>query len=149
MARSKQAEPKKHVIKTEPDNVHKDTLAPSSSTTTIIAVPTQAAKKRRWRPGTVALRQIRRLQRSTKLLVPKLPFATIIRAVDKDLHDGVSHRFQQSALDALQEAAESYLDEVFKNSCAISINGKSITLKARDMRCAVQVMKQHIGHGVM
>jgi histone H3/H4 len=103
-------------------------------------------KKRRSRSGMAALRQMRRLQRSTKLVIPKLPFRTIVRTIDAHLVDGVSHRFTSCALDALQEGAEAYLDEVFKNSNAISINGKSVTLKARDMLCAVQVMKQYVGH---
>ena len=35
---------------------------------------------RRFRPGTVALREIRRFQKSTDLLVPKLPFSRCLQA---------------------------------------------------------------------
>ncbi len=64
-------------------------------------------KPHRYRPGTVALREIRKYQKSTELLVRKLPFQRLVREIACDLKDDV--RFNSLALLALQEAAESYL----------------------------------------
>ena len=65
-------------------------------------------KKHRYRPGTVALREIRKYQKSTELLMRKLPFARLVREVAKDLTSMSSFpngvRFQESAIIALQEA---------------------------------------------
>ena len=58
----------------------------------------------RYRPGTVALREIKRYQRSTDLLIRKLPFQRIIREIAQDFKANL--RFQGSAVLALQEAAE-------------------------------------------
>ena len=46
-----------------------------------LAYPVAQEKKRRYKPGTVALREIRRYQRSTDLLISKLPFARVVREV--------------------------------------------------------------------
>lgn len=40
-----------------------------------------AAKKRRFRPGTVALREIRKYQKSTEFLIRKLPFMRLVREI--------------------------------------------------------------------
>ena len=59
---------------------------------------------RRFRPGTVALREIRKFQKSTNLLIPKLPFRRLIRQLTQDVSP--DKRFQETALLALQEASE-------------------------------------------
>ncbi|KAH8050869.1 hypothetical protein JL720_15257 [Aureococcus anophagefferens] len=63
-------------------------------------------KPHRYRPGTVALREIRRYQKSTELLVRKLPFQRLVREIAQDFKTDL--RFQGSAVLALQEAAEAY-----------------------------------------
>jgi len=75
-------------------------------------------KTRRFRPGTVALREIRRYQKSTELLIRKLPFQRLVREIAQDCKDGL--RFQSSAIAALQEASEAYLTALFEdvNLCA-------------------------------
>ncbi|KTW28624.1 histone H3-like centromeric protein CSE4 [Pneumocystis jirovecii RU7] len=45
--------------------------------------PVPRAKGRRYRPGTVALKEIRRYQKSTDLLIRKLPFARVVCAVNR------------------------------------------------------------------
>ena len=76
-------------------------------------------KPHRYRPGTVALREIRRYQKSTELLVRKLPFQRLVREIAQDFKTDL--RFQGSAVLALQEAAEAYLVGLFEdtNLCAI------------------------------
>lgn len=61
-------------------------------------------KPHRFRPGTVALREIRRYQKSTELLIRKLPFQRLVREIAQDYKTDL--RFQTSAVQALQEAAE-------------------------------------------
>src|SRR3954466_1965464 len=64
-------------------------------------------KPHRYRPGTVALREIRRYQKSHDLLLRKLPFQRLVRTIAADFRNDV--RFQSTAILALQEAAEAYL----------------------------------------
>ena len=71
--------------------------------------------KRRRRPGEGALREIRLLQRSTKLLLRKLPFARVVREIQTEF-TGVGYRWQAEALLALQEAAETYLVRTFEDA---------------------------------
>uniref|UniRef100_UPI00358E5A57 histone H3-like n=1 Tax=Myxine glutinosa TaxID=7769 RepID=UPI00358E5A57 len=66
-------------------------------------------KPHRYRPGTVALREIRRYQKSTELLIRKLPFQRLVREIAQDFKTDL--RFQSSAVMALQEASEAYLTE--------------------------------------
>ncbi|KAL6050645.1 centromeric DNA-binding histone H3-like protein cse4, variant 2 [Balamuthia mandrillaris] len=73
-------------------------------------------KKRRFRPGTVAIREIRKLQRSTDLLIPKLPFARVVRELAKAYLADTEFRWQAQALLALQESAEMYLVQLFEDA---------------------------------
>jgi histone H3 len=60
----------------------------------------------------VALREIRRYQKTTELLLPKLPFKRLVREIAHKIHSEL--RFQSGALEALQEAAEAYLVNEFE-----------------------------------
>jgi len=64
-------------------------------------------KPHRYKPGTVALREIRRYQKSTELLIRKLPFQRLVREIAQDFKSDL--RFQSSAIGALQESVEAYL----------------------------------------
>ncbi|KAJ8023361.1 histone H3, embryonic [Holothuria leucospilota] len=81
-------------------------------------------KPHRYRPGTVALREIRRYQKSTELLIRKLPFQRLVREIAQDFKTEL--RFQSSAVMALQEASEAYLVGLFEdtNLCAIHAKRK-------------------------
>ncbi|XP_037698188.1 uncharacterized protein LOC119539111 [Choloepus didactylus] len=76
-------------------------------------------KPHRYRPGTVALREIRRYQKSTELLIRKLPFQRLVREIAQDFKTDL--RFQSSAVMALQEACEAYLVGLFEdtNLCVV------------------------------
>nr|XP_020770913.1 histone H3.3C-like [Odocoileus virginianus texanus] len=65
------------------------------------------AKAHRYRPGTVALREIRPYQKSTHLLIRKLPFQRLVREIGQDFKTGL--KFQSAAIHTLQEASEAYL----------------------------------------
>lgn len=92
------------------------------------------AKKQRWRPGTVALREIRRYQKSTELLIRKLPFQRLVKQVmtDPQCSRGIQ-RIQGSAVLALQEAAEGYLVRVFEDANLCAIHAKRVTIMPKDI----------------
>ncbi|XP_051946166.1 uncharacterized protein LOC127617997 [Xyrauchen texanus] len=71
-------------------------------------------KPHRYRPGTVALREIRRYQKSTELLIRKLPFQRLVREIAQDFKTDL--RFQSSAVMALQESSEAYLVGLFEDT---------------------------------
>ncbi|KAL5061048.1 hypothetical protein RYX36_032652 [Vicia faba] len=96
------------------------------------APATRGVKKpHRFHPGTVALREIRKYQKSTELLIRKLPFQRLVREIAQDFKTDL--RFQSSAISALQEAVESYLVSLFEdtNLCAIHANESSIQKQRR------------------
>ena len=88
----------------------------------------------RYRPGTVALRQIRKYQKSTELLIRKLPFQRLVKEVVQDLFKTESYRFQSTAVLALQEAAENFLVSMFDDVNCIAIHGKRVTIQKRDIQ---------------
>ena len=90
-------------------------------------------KPRRYRPGTVALREIRRYQMSTELLIRKIPFQRLVREVVTSLFSNKNYRFQSTALLALQEASEDYLVRMFSQVNDLAIHGKRVTIKPEDI----------------
>lgn len=91
----------------------------------------------RYRPGTVALREIRRYQKSTDLLLRKLPFQRLVREIAQDIKQDL--RFQGSAILALQEASESWLVSLFEDSNLCAIHAKRITIMPKDMQLARRI----------
>ncbi|KAB7498118.1 histone H3, partial [Armadillidium nasatum] len=85
-------------------------------------------KPHRYRPGTVALREIRRYQKSTELLIRKLPFQRLVREIAQDFKTDL--RFQSSAVMALQEASEAYLVGLFEDTNLCAIHAKRAAKKA-------------------
>ncbi|KAF7298530.1 Histone 3 [Mycena indigotica] len=99
------------------------------------AGPTGGVKKpHRFRPGTVALREIRRYQKSTELLIRKLPFQRLVREIAQDFKTDL--RFQSSAVMALQEAAEAYLVSLFEDTNLAAIHAKRVTIQPKDLALA-------------
>jgi len=97
--------------------------------------PTGGVKKpHRFRPGTVALREIRRYQKSTELLIRKLPFQRLVREIAQDFKTDL--RFQSSAVMALQEAAEAYLVSLFEDTNLAAIHAKRVTIQPKDLALA-------------
>ena len=98
--------------------------------------PTGGVRKtRRFRPGTVALREIRKYQKSTDLLIRKVPFQRLVREICQGLTSQLGYhlRFQSLALQALQEGAESYLVNMFSQCNDICLHSKRVTLKPKDI----------------
>ncbi|GAK64359.1 histone H3 [Moesziomyces antarcticus] len=91
-------------------------------------------KPHRYRPGTVALREIRRYQKSTELLIRKLPFQRLVREIAQDFKTDL--RFQSSAVMALQESAEAYLVSLFEDTNLAAIHAKRVTIQPKDIALA-------------
>nr|XP_019008325.1 histone H3 [Kwoniella pini CBS 10737]OCF47106.1 histone H3 [Kwoniella pini CBS 10737] len=91
-------------------------------------------KPHRYRPGTVALREIRRYQKSTELLIRKLPFQRLVREIAQDFKTDL--RFQSSAIGALQEASEAYLVSLFEDTNLAAIHAKRVTIQPKDLQLA-------------
>ncbi|KAI0917959.1 histone H3 [Taiwanofungus camphoratus] len=91
-------------------------------------------KPHRFRPGTVALREIRRYQKSTELLIRKLPFQRLVREIAQDFKTDL--RFQSSAVMALQEASEAYLVSLFEDTNLAAIHAKRVTIQPKDLALA-------------
>ncbi|OSX74690.1 hypothetical protein BU14_0272s0008 [Porphyra umbilicalis] len=94
----------------------------------------KAAVKRRYRPGTVALRDIRKFQRSGELLISKLPFQRLVREIAQEYTN--SPRFSASAVLALQEASGAYLVCLFQDAQLCAIQGKRVTVMTKDIQLA-------------
>lgn len=94
-------------------------------------------KAHRYRPGTVALREIRRYQKSTDLLLRKLPFQKLVRDIAADVKHDL--RFQLAALLALQEASEAYLVSVLEDSNLCAIHAKRVTVMPKDIQLARRI----------
>ena len=94
-------------------------------------------KPHRYRPGTVALRDIRRYQKSTELLLLKLPFQRLVREIAQDFKTDL--RFQSSAVMALQEASEAYLVGLFEDTNLCAIHAKRVTIMPKDIQLARRI----------
>ena len=98
----------------------------------------------RYRPGTVALKQIRQYQKSTELLIRKLPFQRLVHEIASDSEVIKSPlcgkvRFQSAAVMALQEAAEPYLVGLFEDTNLCAIHAKRVTIMPKDIQLARRI----------
>jgi len=94
-------------------------------------------KPHRYRPGTVALREIRRYQKSTDLLLRKLPFSKLVREVAQDFKSDAY--WQGSVFLALQEASEAYLVGLYEDSNLCAKHAKRVTFMPKDMQLARRI----------
>ena len=94
-------------------------------------------KPHRYRPGTVALREIRKYQKSTELLIRKLPFQRLVREIAHDFNTEL--RFQSHAILALQEAAEAFLVGLFEDTNLCAIHAKRVTIMPKDIQLARRI----------
>nr|QIK03900.1 centromere-specific histone H3 [Vicia ervilia] len=89
-------------------------------------------KKRRNKPGTVALREIRKFQKTVKLLIPYAPFVRCVKQITNQLSTLVT-RWTPEALISLQEAAEDYLVRMFEAGMLCALHARRITLMKKDI----------------
>ena len=93
-------------------------------------------KAHRYRPGVVALREIRKYQRSTELLIRKLPFQRLVREIARELKPEMDVRFQSMAILALHESAEAYLVGLFEDTNLCAMHAHRVTITPKDMQLA-------------
>eukprot|EP00960_Hanusia_phi_P075105 768373-Hanusia_phi.AAC.22 len=112
------------------------------------ALATKAARKsapmtggvkrpHRYRPGTVALREIRRYQKGTELLLRKLPFQRLVKEITEKVKPGM--RYQTHAVMAIQEASEAFLTRLFEDANLCAIHAKRVTIYPKDMLLAQRI----------
>ena len=94
-------------------------------------------RPRRYRPGTVALREIRRYQRSSGLLIRRMPFQRLVREIAQTHNPYL--RFQSGAILALQESVEAYLVGLLEDSNLCAIHAKRVTILPKDMQLARRI----------
>ncbi|CAG5176065.1 uncharacterized protein ALTATR162_LOCUS10450 [Alternaria atra] len=101
------------------------------------AGPAPDRAKKRYKPGTVALREIKRYQKSTDLLLLKLPFQRLVREIAQTVttEDG-PNRWQSQAIVALQEATEAFLVNLFHDANLCAIHAKRVTIQQKDIQLA-------------
>ena len=98
---------------------------------------TGVKRAHRWRPGTVALREIRKFQRSTELLVQRAPFQRLVRELASSQKEGL--RFQSSAVQAIQEATESYVISLLADTNLCAIHTRRVTIQTKDVQLALRL----------
>ena len=104
-------------------------------------------KPHRFQPGTVALKEIRRYQKSTELLIRKLPFQRLVCEIANDIDVCPAHlhgkiRFQSAAVMVLQEASEAYLVGLFEDTNLCAIHTKRVTIMPKDIQLARRIRRE-------
>ena len=96
---------------------------------------------KRFRPGVKALQEIRKYQKSTNLLIPRLPFSRLIREIAQNIlgYQHQEYRFQSVALMALQEACEAFMVTLFEDTLLCAIHAKRVTILPKDMCLARRI----------
>ena len=107
----------------------------------VSAGTTKAGKPKCFRPGVRALMEIWHYQKETSLLIRKLPFQHLVREITQDFKTDA--RFQSSALECLQEAAEAYLIRLFEDSNLCTIHAKRVTIMPKDIQLTRQIRGEH------
>ena len=98
-------------------------------------------KPHQYRTGTVALQDIRHFQKTTALLIRKLPFQRLVREIAQDFKTDL--RFQSAAILCLQEAAEAYLDRLFDDANLCAIHARQVTIMPKDIMLARRIRGEH------
>ncbi|KAJ1414176.1 Histone-fold [Sesbania bispinosa] len=132
MARTKQLARKSTGGKTP----HKQLLRTKAARKSVPAIG-EVKKPHRFRPGTVALREIRKYQKSTELLIRKLPFQRLVKEITQYFKTDI--RFQSNVVAALQEAAEAYLVGLFEDTNLCVVHAKRITIMPKDIQLARRI----------
>ncbi|KAM6179345.1 histone H3-like centromeric protein A [Erethizon dorsatum] len=85
------------------------------------------------------LREIRKLQKSTDLLLRKGPFSRVVREICAQFTRGVDFNWQAQALLAIQEAAEAFLVHLFEDAYLLSLHAGRVTLFPKDVQLARRI----------
>ena len=102
----------------------------------------QQVKPHRYRAGTAALCDICHFQKSTALLICKLPFQRLVREIAQDFKTDL--QFQSVAILCLQEAAEAYLVGLFEDTNLCGIHAERVTIMPKDIQLARRIQGEHV-----
>ena len=94
----------------------------------------------------MALREILRYQKSTELLIRKLPFQRLVKQYGQEIKPGL--KIQSSAIVALQEASEAMLVALFEDTNLCAIHAKRVTIMPKDMQLARRIRGERSLHDV-
>jgi len=120
------------------ERVPKETSKRKQSTPKKSAPATK--KPRKWRPGVVALREIRQFQKHAKLLIKKAPFARFVRELTHTIAFSPSElRFESAALEALQEGAEAFIVTLMEDMNVTAIHARRVTIMPKDLYCSIRI----------
>ena len=86
-----------------------------------------------------------RYQKSTELLIRKLPFQRLVREIAQDFKTDL--RFQSSAVMALQEASEAYLVGLFEDTNLGAIHAKHVTIMPKDFQLSKRIRGERASLG--
>ena len=100
-------------------------------------------KPRKYWPGTVALCEIWQYQKSTELLIWKLPFSWLVREIAQEVGKSDLH-FQGSTIICLQEAAEAFLVSLMEDANLCAIHAKRVTIMPKDIQLACRIWGEHL-----
>ena len=116
------------------------------------AAPTGGIKKpHQYRPGMVALREIKRYQKSTECLIKRSPFQKLIWEISQEYHicsqgpgtPSMQVRFQSTAIAALQEVAKNFIGGLFEDVNLLAVHAKRVTVMPSDIRLALRIRGDH------
>lgn len=109
----------------------------------------QQTRRRRHRPGTRALQEIRKFQNSTDFLIPKLPFARVVRELTQRFWSReFAFRYTVEALIALQTAAEAYIVGLFEDGILCATHAKRVTLQVKDIQLAMRLRGRDLASSI-
>ncbi|XP_044516629.1 histone H3-like centromeric protein A [Gracilinanus agilis] len=140
---------RKSTPKKRPSSQTQTRASTSTSTNTIPTIPSGTTRRRRYPGGTSQriLREIRKLQKSTDLLIRKAPFGRLVREICLRFTRGVDYYWQAHALLALQEAAEAFITHLFEDAYLLSIHARRVTLYPKDIQLARRIRGLQEGLG--
>ena len=98
-------------------------------------------KPHRFKPGTVALREVRRYQKSTECLTRRLPFQRLVRECAHGFKAEL--RFERAAMLCLQQAMEMWVSTVLDDAQCYCIHAKRVTLQGKDVHLAMKIISRH------
>ncbi|GIL50367.1 hypothetical protein Vafri_6593 [Volvox africanus] len=132
MARTKQSNPRKKEARAQRASREGNVQARA------VDPPQPHKKPHRYRPGTVALREIRKYQKTTGLLIRKLPFARLVREISNRMLTD-PFRWTVEAMMAIQEASEDMLIHLLEDCNLCAIHAKRVTIMPKDMQLARRI----------
>ncbi|KJP86329.1 hypothetical protein AK88_04048 [Plasmodium fragile] len=101
---------------------------------------TRIRRPHRYRPGVLALKEIRAYQATTQLLIPKIPFVRVVKEITRLFElPNEQLRYTPEALLALQTASEAYLVSLFEDAYLCSLHANRVTLMPKDIHLARRI----------